>query len=348
LASDLLERVILSFLKKHNFEKYPYCIGGEFFNFYYPDKDLLNILHRSIKHLLCDDISVENESAFSFYLIPSTWISKNTCMTFVRKKFLSDVYQQSTNENQEEVSVYSRAYPEYFYLFEPEKKRILCVINDAIEFSIRCYISPFQYLFQVVMNLLDKYMIHVGAISNGKTGLIFSGGPGAGKTTTTITAILNQYYYVGEDYTILERKNTDLKAYSIYNSIKLTEKTLNMCDMQKVSFSHEPIAIPHNKKKAYFLAEVDDIKIARNTSIQSICALSVGSQKKPILKTASTPGLMKSLILSTLAQSPSFRGKIIQGVQSLVKDKFLYDFVLGLDIDENLKMIDWIFQQHVT
>ena len=161
-------------------------------------------------------------------------------------------------------------------------------------------------------------------------------------------SVFSGYRYIGEDYTVLSKKDDQLLAASIYNTVKLTDKTLQMAESYKMMEDHESIEIPHNLKQAYYLSEIPDVNISNEAKISAICSLSVGREQSSKLTVSTPKQLMKSLIMSTLTQSPGFHGKIIKKTYDAINNIDLYHLTLGLDRKDNMNKINYIFEQYDT
>lgn len=344
---ELKKKIEQLFSKTNN--RYSYSIANDIFLFHYWSKALKEICHPPFQHLDLG-LSIGNNAVFNIFIMPSSALGNSTCMAVLRKKFIDSIYIEKRIDisSQDTKYMHTECVPDHFYFVDITKRYAFYVINDfknARPISLSYYVSPFQYLFQFILHQLNKQMTHIAAIANDTFGILLSGASGAGKTTTTLSAIQQGYYYIGEDYTVLEKKE-QLFAHSIYNTVKMTETTYERIN----DFSQQRfISIPLRKKNAYFMAEHDRFKIKLSSPIRAICSLSVSRNTKAVLVRQTPRQAIKSFAFSTIMHNPIFANETLKKFCSFLdSDLELYHLTLGTDAESNLEQINKIFLDHAT
>lgn len=322
-----------------------YQVAGLPLTIYYWSTELRDQYYRSLQHIE-NTASISSDIAFKLFVIPSSVISTNSCMITTRKDFLAHVCQtyHIEPESQDLTNMRTKTHEDFFYLIDMKKHFAIWVVNSYTPLHAWYRVSPFQHFFQEVMSLFNKQVTHAAVIANNEYGIILTGASGAGKTTTTLLAIQQGYHYVSEDYCVLTNDNAQLHAHSLYNSIKITENTSSAL---QALFTHEPLYIhaPSKLKKAYFLAEQEQITIKQNTPIRAICSLKITPYLNPVITEQSRGESIKSLAFSTIQQNPIYTRQSIKNFYAYTDNMPLFQLQLSTNFEKNLTCIQELFYE---
>ena len=345
---ELKKKVAALFLNTEQ-KSISHQIADERMVMHYWSKELKEICHTPFQHhVITNDNS--KQAPFYFYIMPSSALGNASSMTALRKQFIDSLCQEKSidPETQNTHELYSACVIDHLYFVDISNRFVFYVINDfnqTKDINIAYRVSPFQYLFQLLMHGLNKQMTHSAAIANDDYGILLTGASGAGKTTTTLSALQHGYHYIGEDYTVLEKKDGQLFAHSIYNTVKMTEKTYQrIADFQEQRF----ISLPQRGKNAYFISEHNKFKIKLSAPIKAICSLSIATAKEPVLQQQTPLQAIKSLAFSTIENNPIFANQTLKKFHSFLENVALYHLTLGSDAKLNMQSINRVFLNHAA
>ena len=267
-------------------------------------------------------------------------------MITVRKVFLSDicVKYKIDSEKEKETELKTKCHEDFFYILDEKNKCGLWVINSSVEIHSWYRVSPFQHFFQELMSVAGKQIVHAGVIANNEFGVLLTGDSGAGKTTTTLHAVLNGYRYLSEDYCILSWDQNRFTAHSLYNAIKLTDKSNFDIASQ---FNHDPIVISAGEKvkKAFFLSKHPHAVIAKKTPIRAIVSLKITTNTSCDLKKDELKNAIKSLAFSTIGQNPIYANQAIKNFYEFSKKVPLFQLCLSRQLEKNTSAIGRLFDE---
>lgn len=96
----------------------------------------------------------------------------------------------------------------------------------------------FYQIFYHIVSSPCSSLVHGACVGVGGKGVLVCARGGRGKSTLTVSALLNGFEYVADDYLILERREGLLCASPIYSTVALSPKMYNILydDMEKARF----------------------------------------------------------------------------------------------------------------
>lgn len=235
--------------------------------------------------------------------------------------------------------------PFYFHYFESihalsilntKENKAYYIVRDTERLPWWVSGSPLQVILHTWLQGKGMQLTHTAAISNGKDALLLAGKGGSGKSTTTLAALQNGFYYIAEDYAILAPGKTP-QVFSIYQSAKWkleTRKRFPFYDR----FIENPETADHEKALIYY-QEIFPQQIKLSSQIKGIISLEIGKSVKPLLKTSDLQSTLKNLMMSTLAQLPFSHEDTMPLLKEVSSKVPCYHLTLGSDMDANLQLI---------
>lgn len=109
---------------------------------------------------------------------------------------------------------------------DKKEKRALYWIRNREELPIWDLSSPFRSILQWWFEAMGFTMCHSAIVSK-KRGVMLVGKGGSGKSTTSMACVNKGLNFLGDDYCLAFVEGEKVKAYSLYNSMKLTPKSLS-------------------------------------------------------------------------------------------------------------------------
>lgn len=342
MFTKALEKTTQGYFCSRNTELVPYTIAEEKLHVHYRSNSLKEIFHNALSHLVSTN-QEESNDPFKIYILPSLDISSSDDMIKVRKTLLKKVFRDNGLDkgynNAEET--YSICLNDFFYFTNIRYKFVLYVLNTSKKINLYHYVSPLQSLFHSIFIFLNKQVAHAGAVSDKNTGVLFTGASGSGKTTTTLHALREKYSYIAEDYCVLEKHKDELVAYSLYNSIKLTDQTYDQFDEFKDAASLH-IGEGFKPKRAFFLQKENIFSIEKKVKIRAIINLSISDANHPILCHQTIQDSFKALGICTIRQNPIFSNRCMRNFASYMNCADLYHLKLSNNDKANISIISEI------
>lgn len=185
--------------------------------------------------------------------------------------------------------------------------------------------SPLQRIIGCLMR--ERHAIeltHAAAIGYPEGGILLAGKSGSGKSTTTLSCLEAGFYYVSEDYCLIEGTTQPI-AHSLYNSSKLEPQTLQR-------FPHlAPYAIntqrkPH-EKALMFQSDIAPHRILKTMPLKAVIVLQVSQETK--MSRCPPREAALALSASTICQLAASYRPTLTFYASLLKTIPSYKLTLG-------------------
>jgi len=200
--------------------------------------------------------------------------------------------------------------------------------------------SPLQVILHAWFRERGLQLTHVAAVSNRDGAVLFTGKGGSGKSTTTLSCLLNGFGYIGEDYCFISNEGIPT-VYSVYQSAKWEKNTRTLFPQFEEHIKNKESA--NQEKALIFYRDIFNNQIMKKAPILAMLSLSVDKTKKePILSKNSFELGLQDLMMSTLFQLPFSHEKTISVLKEMVRKIPCYRLVLGTDLDKNLSLIEKI------
>lgn len=196
--------------------------------------------------------------------------------------------------------------------------------------------SPLQVILGVWLRSRGSQLTHVGAVGDETKCVLLAGRGGSGKTTTTLSCVLEGLNYLGEDYCLLT-PGKDSMVHSVYQSAKWTPQTRRFYPEYErfvVNESSDP-----SEKSLLFYKDIFPERIKAKSQASAIISLSVGDELKPKIFESDIGTSLKNLSFSTIQQLPFFDQKTVFLLRQFSKLLPHYQMQLGRDRMSNVEVI---------
>lgn len=196
-------------------------------------------------------------------------------------------------------------------------------IEGAAEWE---HTAPLAYFCKWTSEAQGHTMVHAASIAWQGKGALLIGEGGAGKSGTTLGAMLNGFDSAGDDYTLLSG-GPPYTAYSLYRTFKQSSEGMARLGLPK--------SMPLNwQGKAVFRPEtVCGRPIAGATPIHALLMPEIGAHSTMIEPMAPAP-LFKQMTISTLRQISGNFADVFRYCAELVRELPCYRLRLSPDNDE--------------
>lgn len=184
--------------------------------------------------------------------------------------------------------------------------------------------SPLQRILGCWMRQRQVELTHAAAVGYSEGGVLLAGKSGSGKSTTTLTCLEADFFYVSEDYCLLDNAQNP-SVYSVYNSLKLEPNTLTR-------FPHLAQHAVNQRRQAHekaliFQHQVSPARVLKTFPLKAILVLSVGSKTKMTRCRPAEAAL--ALSASTVCQLAAAYQSTLTHYASVLKKIPCYQLILG-------------------
>ena len=205
--------------------------------------------------------------------------------------------------------------------------------------------SPLRAILQVWLAKQGIQMVHAGAVGLPEGGVLLTGKGGSGKSTTALSCLDSELFYVSDDYSLIT-SNPIPTVYSIYSTAKKRANDIDRLPFLKPIISNSDRL--SQEKALYFLNEHFPQKIIRNFPLKAVLIPRItGKEDTSLEKTASIMGL-STLVPSTIKQLPSTGKEACQIINDVVKKLPCYYLNLGTDLKQTSQVIVQLLTENKT
>lgn len=162
-------------------------------------------------------------------------------------------------------------------------------------------------------------------------GVLLTGKGGSGKSTTALSCLDSELFYVSDDYSLITSKPIPT-VYSIYSTAKKRANDIDRLPFLKPIISNSDRL--SQEKALYFLDQYFPEKIIKSFPLKAVLIPRItGKVETSLEKTASIMGL-STLVPSTIKQLPNTGKEACQIMNDVVKKLPCYYLNLGTNIQE--------------
>jgi hypothetical protein len=161
--------------------------------------------------------------------------------------------------------------------------------------------SPLRAILHLWLGKRDIQMVHAGAVGLPSGGVLLVGKGGSGKSTTALSCLDSELFYLSDDYTLIASEPTP-QAYSIYATGKKKPDDVDRLPFLKPIISnHERLG---EEKALYFLYDHFPDKIINQFPLKAILIPRITGKLETTLTKTSAITALSSLVPSTIKQLP--------------------------------------------
>ena len=198
--------------------------------------------------------------------------------------------------------------------------------------------APFRWLFDNLAARLRMSMLHAAVIGREGVGVLIAGRGGVGKSTLALAALGRGLDYVGDDYCLVTDDGAP-KAYGLYLTAKW-KKDASVLPDWLMHTAPDALDLSQRKsiifldiaKPAQLVAHLSDRRDRH--SVDRRCA------RSSIWKASSQQAALRSLAVSTVAQSEADGATLLQKIGRLVRTVPAYRLQMPRDPDASVFAIE--------
>ena len=307
-------------------------------------KSLAEMYYPALQHLALH--RDQSKDPFTLFIIDVKEIENPSfsCLKDFLDTFFSKLIHQSHPLPGKHPSCRFLAFDDYAYFYCLSLGFGAWFVFNPNAFSHWHFANPFRYFFYDWLLQKDYQLVHASGISNGKSALIFTGSSGSGKSTTALTAFKAGYQLLGDDHCALSL-GSDLKACSLFNTIKLDEPLLDNEFLYLKPHVHTYIRTEKISKGLVHTSQIPGIAPAEDVPVKALLTLKILENHQPACLTPIEPhSLAKVLLLTTIEQCKWVdRKEVFGNIIDVANRAPCYHLQLSHNFDENLQLIRRLF-----
>lgn len=177
--------------------------------------------------------------------------------------------------------------------------------------------------------LTDMIMIHSAAVGVDGKGVLISGWGGKGKSTLSISCLLNGMDFVADDYVMLNSSGS-LKAMPIYTMVALNP------DMYKALKPDLPVICTLAGQGGKVQLDASSCHFAESLDIGAVVCPTLSDLNEPEIVSIPGGGVFSTIILSSIRQAGRQKdAELIKKMAWRLKDLPVYEMKLTKDVTKN-------------
>lgn len=220
-----------------------------------------------------------------------------------------------------------------------QKKYYMCIPKDDSynENNNHVLILIFMFIFRAY----GYYVVHGASTGYNGYGSLITARGGKGKSTLSVSCLLDDFEFVADDYTVLKKENGQLYSFPLYKTVGLNQ------DMYKLLKPDMPIVHTDTTRNNKLLLDASSYKYKEKLPVKCLIVPKVSDVKKPEILPANPGSAIIPLIHSTVYQMTFSRNvEIVKELSSLVSDLPVYEFLLTSDIILNREYFKkWLLEK---
>jgi hypothetical protein len=208
----------------------------------------------------------------------------------------------------------------------------------ANDFSVDV-IRKMGHLFVRYINELaktpDQAMVHAAAVGIAGKGALMCARGGGGKSTLAVSALLNGFQYVSDDYLVLS-KTDRLYAYPIYSTINLSLEMYRQMDTLQSEYLYDN----YYKPKYTLSIAAHHAGFTKKLPLEMVIFPKISDVEKPSIEPADKGKAIVQMIHSTITQmGDKTNADYAKMMISFLSGLDFYQINLSPDLEANVKLL---------
>jgi hypothetical protein len=229
-------------------------------------------------------------------------------------------------------------------MFDRSAKRIVGSVEAHNRLSLFELGKPLQPLLFAWHSDNDTIPVHAGLVARSGNGVLFGGGGGSGKSTTSLLCLKAGFDYLGDDYIGLPPANGgEYEAFSFYNSTWLEPGHIGRLSWL---VPHAIRGTAEDDKLLVVLGHVEAARLAESATVRALVLPRVAGGPDTTWRRASPADAVFRLAPSSILQLPFIEPKsALDRMADLASRVPTYWLDLGTDLEQIPQRVDEILKQ---
>jgi len=218
---------------------------------------------------------------------------------------------------------------ESIQIYDEENKIAYFWTHNADEIPGWVIGAPLRAILHWYLSSVGIHLVHGAVVGMGDDAVLLTAKSGSGKSTTALACMLGGMSYVGDDYVALS-VDEKITAYSIYNSAKCTNNTLNALPTLRSCANEIPSV--DERKSVIYISKSFPKSVSRKMNIKSIFVPSLTGDTKTRLEPVSKVKTLLAMVPTTIFQLPYTGTDLILKLRQMVEIVPCHSLLLGNEI----------------
>ena len=211
-------------------------------------------------------------------------------------------------------------------MLDRTQRRALFWIRDAAAYPFIERGSPLLMHLHAWLRPHGLQLVHAAAVGTADGGVLLVGKGGAGKSSTSVAAMLDRLSYAGDDYCVIAAEPRPA-AYCLYNSAKLSCSALHRFPRLSGAAAHAS----DGEKALFFVAALYPERIAARLPIRAVLLPDIHSGTDCVLEPLSRAVALREMVSSTIAQIPGADAALLRSATAFMRPLPCYRLRIGTD-----------------
>lgn len=218
----------------------------------------------------------------------------------------------------------------------PEENKYYFVAEDI---SYDALLKQGHLLVKLISQIVrteNSALVHSAAVGIDNKGVLICAKGGSGKSTLSVSCLVDGFQYVADDYLILNKKNNNLYALPIYSMITLSSQICKMIPNLKSNF----MGNNYNDTKYVLNISPYDSNLAKSLPINAVVFPNIANIQEPTIEKTDKNRAITQLVFSTAIQMNNDNdSSYMKLLISLIKDLNFYQINLSKDLNKNVQIL---------
>lgn len=179
-------------------------------------------------------------------------------------------------------------------------------------------------------------LVHSAAVGIDNKGVLICAKGGSGKSTLSVSCLVDGFQYVADDYLILNKVNNTVYALPIYSMITLSSQICKLIPTLKSNF----MGNNYNDTKYVLNISSYDNKFVKKLPIKAVVFPNIANVHEPTIEKTDKNRAVTQLVFSTATQMNNDKDACYMKLLiSLIKDLDFYKINLSPDLNKNVQLL---------
>ena len=260
------------------------------------------------------------------------------------KSYIADFAQEADNlfyfpKDQPNTFIKFRLYDDSMIAYNQELKTCYSSMNDVSTTAIRKLGHVLAKELYQLAKAPNQSLVHAASVGIDGSGVLISARGGGGKSTLSLSAMLEGFQYVSDDYLVLSKTSEGVYTYPLYSIINLYPQMLERMKSLKAEYMYN---IPWRPDKWALDIRAHHDSFVPKLKVDAVIFPKVCNLDKPFIEPAEKGKAIVQLVHSTILQldyDDDKNNNTVRTLLSLVSNLEFFQINLSWDLNANVELL---------